>query len=81
MDRNDMTNYMLTEMWVDRVQDCISTWEKTQGIEVTEEIRESVVKFMHTKIKRGIKKSTLTKMFMQIAVTALLYIKMKKGDT
>ena len=70
MTNDDMTNYMRTEMWMERVQDTISSWEKLQGVEVPQEVRDSVVKFMRGKIKRGIKKNTLMKTFMQVGVTA-----------
>jgi len=77
---SNMSNYMRQEMWVDRVEETIRHWEKVQNLEVPEEIKESIVTFMRLKIKRGIKKGTLIKMFMQIAVTALIYIKLKRLD-
>ena len=80
MKHNDMTNFMRQQMWIERVEDTISSWEKLQGIEVPQDIRDSVVSFMRGKIKRGIKKNTLMKTFMQVGVTALIYIKMRKGD-
>ena len=77
---SDMSKYMRLEMWMERVNDTIVSWEKLQGIEVPDGVRDTVNKFMRSKIKRGIKKGTLIKTFMQIAVTALLYIKMKRMD-
>lgn len=74
-----MTNYMREEMWIDRVEQTISHWENIQGIQVSDDIKENVVKFMRVKIEKGIKKGTLIRTFMQIAVTALLYIKMKRS--
>ena len=75
-----MTNYMRLEMWVDRVRETISHWEKIQGIEVPVEIKDSITKFMRIKMKKGIKKGTLMRTFMQIAVTAMVYIKMRGLD-
>ena len=81
MKKTDMSNFMRQEMWIEKVEDTISTWQKRQGVEVPDDVRDSVVKFMRGKIKRGIKKGTLMATFMQIGVTALLYIKMKRlGD-
>jgi len=76
----DMSNYMRLEMWIDRVRETISAWENIQGIEVPEDVQKGIVKFMRAKIKKGIKKGTLMRTFMQIAVTALIYIKMKGLD-
>lgn len=72
-----MSDYMRREMWVDRVRETISHWEYIQGIQVSDEIKDGIVKFMDGKIKRGIEKGTLMRSFMQIAVTAMLYIKTK----
>jgi hypothetical protein len=81
MNESDMSNYMRLEMWVDRVEQTIASWEKVQGLELTDEIKDGVVKFMRGKIKTGLKKGTLMRVFMQIAVTALLYIKTtKRGE-
>ncbi len=80
MNDSDMTNYMRQEMWIDRVEQTIASWEKIQGIEMPDEAKQGVIKFMRLKIKKGIKRGTLMKMFMQIAVTALLYIKIKGLD-
>lgn len=81
MKKTDMSNYMRQEMWVDRVESTIAAWEKIQGITIEDKDKEGVVKFMRGKIKKGIKKGTLVKMFMQIAVTSLLYIKTtRRGD-
>lgn len=77
MKKTDMSNYMRQEMWMERIQETISHWQKIQGVEVSDDIRNSVTKFMDKKIKVGIKKDTLMRTFMQIAVTALLYIKTK----
>lgn len=78
MNKSEMTNYMREEMWSERVEETISHWENIQGVQVSDDIKKSVVKFMRTKIKKGIKKNTLTRLFMQVAVTALLYIKTNK---
>lgn len=80
MKDSDMTNYMRLEMWIDRVRETIVSWENIQGIEVPTEVKDSITKFMRAKIKRGIKKGTLLRTFMQIGVTALVYIKMKGLD-
>ena len=80
MKRSDMTDYMRLEMWIDRVRETISNWESIQGIEVPIEIRDSITKFLRPKIKRGIEKGTLLRTFMQIAVTSLVYIKMRGFD-
>ena len=80
MKKNDMTDYMRLEMWVDRVEHTITSWEAIQGITLPADTRESVVKFMRSKIKKGIKKGTLLRMFMQIAVTSLLYIKTTRRE-
>lgn len=66
------------ELWIERVEATIDTWQEIQGISVPPEIRDGVVKFMRGKIKRGIEKGSLMRVFMQIAVTSLLYIKMRK---
>ena len=80
MKKTDMSNYMRQEMWVDRVESTIAAWEKLQGLTMRDEDRDAVVGFMRSKIKKGIKKGTLMKMFMQIAVTSLLYIKTTRRD-
>jgi len=80
MKKSDMTDYMRLEMWIDRVRETIVTWEKLQGIEVPIEIRDTITKFLRPKIKKGIEKGTLLSTFMQIAVTSLIYIKMKGWD-
>lgn len=80
MKKTNMSDYMREEMWVDRMQDTITTWQKIQGIEVPDEIRDGIIKFMRKKIRKGIKKGTLIRTFMQISVTALIYIKMKRLD-
>jgi hypothetical protein len=80
MKKSDMTDYMRLEMWIDRVRETIVTWEKLQGIEVPIEIKDTITKFLRPKIKRGIEKGTLLRTFMQIAVTSLIYIKMKGWD-
>ena len=67
------------ELWTERVEHTIDTWQDVQGIQVPDEIRDGIVNFMRGKIKRGIEKNSLMRVFMQIAVTSLLYIKMKKG--
>ena len=75
-----MSDYMREEMWVDRMRDTIHNWEKIQGLEVPTDIQKTIIKFMRKKIRRGIKRGTLIKTFMQIAVTALIYIKMRRID-
>lgn len=77
---SDLSNYMRGELWRDRVLDTISTWEKVQGVEVPEDVKDTIYNFMGTRIDRGIKKGTLMRTFMQIAVTSLIYIKMKRLD-
>jgi len=79
MKKSEMTNYMRQEMWVDRVEQTIAGWENLQGKNVSDDIREDVIKFMRKKIKKGIKRGTLTRVFMQIAVTVVLHLK-TKGD-
>ena len=74
-----LSDYVRGEMWKDRVIDTINTWEKLQGIKVSKKDRDAIVKFMSSKIDNGIRKGTLIKTFMQIAVTSLIYIKTKKG--
>ena len=80
MKKSDMTDYMRLEMWIDRVRETIVTWEKLQGIEVPIEIKDTITKFLRPKIKKGIENGTLLRTFMQIAVTSLIYIKMKGWD-
>ena len=80
MKKTDMSDYMRLEMWIDRVRETISYWEQLQGIEVPLEIKDTITKFLRPKIKKGIEKGTLMRTFMQIAVTSLLYIKMKGWD-
>jgi len=77
MNKTEMTNYMRQQMWVDRVEVSIASWEKVQGIVIDDDIKENIIKFVEPKIKKGIENNTLTRVFMQIAVTALLYIKTK----
>ena len=74
---SELEDYIRLELWIEKVEATIDTWEDVQGIHVPQEVRDSIVKFMRGKIKVGIEKKTLMKTFMQIAVTALLYIKMK----
>ena len=66
------------ELWIEKVESTIDTWQDVQGVHVPDEIRDGIVKFMRGKIKRGIEKNSLMRVFMQIAVTSLLYIKMKR---
>ncbi len=80
MKKSDMTDYMRLEMWIDRVRETIASWENIQGIEVPIEVKDSITKFLRPKIKKGIEKGTLLRTFMQIAVTSLVYIKMKRWD-
>ena len=80
MKKSNMSDYMREEMWVDRMRDTIHNWEKIQGLEVPTDIQKTIIKFMRKKIRRGIKRGTLIKTFMQIAVTALIYIKMRRID-
>jgi hypothetical protein len=72
-----LIDYVRQEAWVDKVEFGIDTWEQVQGVEVPDEVRQAIVKFMRGKIKRGIEKGNLTRMFLQIAVTSLIYIKMR----
>jgi len=76
----DMSNYMRLEMWIDRVRETIVSWEQLQGLEVPVEVKDTITKFLRPKIKRGLEKGTLMRTFMQIAVTSLIYIKMKGWD-
>lgn len=79
MKKSDMGDFMNIEMWTERVQDTVSKWGKLQGIEVPDEVRDTVVNFMRSKIEHAsIRNKPLKNVFFQIAVTALLYIKMKK---
>lgn len=80
MKQTNMSDYMRLEMWIDRVRETISIWEKLQGVEVPTEIRDTITKFLRPKIKRGIEKGTLMRTLMQIAVTSLIYIKMRGGE-
>ena len=75
-----MSDYMRLEMWEDRMLETISSWEKLQDIEVPEAIKNDIMQFMRAKVIRGIKKGTLIRTFMQIAVSSLVYIKMKRLD-
>ena len=78
MKKSNMSDYMREEMWVDRMRDTIHQWENVQGIEVPQDIQDGIVEFMRKKVRKGIRSGTLIRTFMQIAVTALLYIKMRK---
>ena len=78
MKNSKMSRYLRQELWIERVEETIEQWENLQGVKVPEDIKDTIVKFMRGKIKRGIEKNTLSKMFMQVAVTALIYIKMNK---
>ncbi len=80
MKKSDMNDYMRLEMWIDRVRETIVTWEKLQDIEVPIEVRDTITRFLRPKIKKGIEQGTLLRTFMQIAVTSLIYIKMKGWD-
>ena len=80
MDKESMSNYMRQQMWMDRVMETIDSWERIQEVTLPPELKDSVANFMKLKIKRGLKKNTLMKLFMQIAVTSLLYIKIKGWD-
>jgi len=80
MKKSNMSDYMREEMWVDRMRDTIHKWEYLQGIEVSQDIQDGIIEFMQKKVRRGIKNGTLIKTFMQIAVTALIYIKMRSID-
>jgi hypothetical protein len=77
MKTTDMSEYMRLEMWVDRIRETIVNWEKIQKIEVPQETKESITRFMRGKVKKGITKGTLMRTFMQIAVSSLLFIKVK----
>jgi len=78
MKQTNMSDYMRLEMWIDRVRETMTHWENIQGVEVPTDIKDSITKFLRPKIKNGIERGTLLRTFMQIAVTSLLYIKMKK---
>ena len=54
-----MSKYMRLEMWIDRIQDTISTWEKLQAVKIPENVKKSIVKFMRGKIKKGIEQRRL----------------------
>lgn len=75
-----MSKYMRQEMWVDRVMDTMKNWERIQGITIPDDVKESVIKFMRSKIAKGVNTNTLLRTFMQVAVTALVYIKLKGID-
>ena len=78
MKKTDMSDYMRLEMWIDRVRETITHWEQLQEIEVPTDIKDNIASFLRPRIKKGIQKGTLLRTFMQIAVTSLIYIKMKK---
>ena len=80
MKKTDMSDYMRLEMWVDRVRETITHWEQLQGVEVPTEIKDTITGFLRPKMERGIQKGTLLRTFMRIAVTSLVYIKMKGLD-
>lgn len=80
MSKTDMKDYMRVELWMDRVLETISHWEKMQGLEVPEDVKKTVTNYMRVRVSTGIRKGTLIRTFMQVAVTALIYIKMKKLD-
>ena len=80
MKKTDMSDYMRLEMWIDRVRETITHWEQLQGIEVPQDIKDSITSFLRPKVERGIQKDTLLRTFMQIAVTSLVYIKMRGLD-
>lgn len=77
---NDMKNYMRLERWMEKIHDTIEGWENMQGIVVPNNIKNTIVTFMHKRVKKGLKNKALTVEFMKIAVGALLYIKTKKLD-
>ena len=77
MKKSEMADYVREELWIDRVRETMSHWEHLQGLEVPEDIKDSIVEFLRKKIRRGIEKGTLLRTFMQIAVTSLIYIKMR----
>jgi len=80
MKKSRMNDYMRQEMWIDRVEQTISNWERIQNVIVPDDIKKSIVVFLRKKIAHGIKNGTLIRTFMQIAVSSLLYIKMKGLD-
>ena len=77
MSKTPMSDYIRYEMWMNRVEETITNWEKIQGIKVSDDVRQSVIDFMKLKIRKGITRNTLTKLLLQIAVTSLVYIKIK----
>lgn len=80
MKKSRMSDYMRQEMWVDRIEQTISNWEKLQNVAVPEDTKDSIINFLRRKIGKGIKQGTLIRTFMQIAVSSLLYIKMRGLD-
>lgn len=77
MKKNAMLDYLTEEQWAEKVIETINTFEKIRGIKVSDDAKETVYEFMRRKIRNGIKKGKLTRTFMQIAVTSLLYLKLK----
>jgi hypothetical protein len=80
MNDSDMKNYMRQEMWMERILETIHSWEKLQGVTVPDDIKKNIIKFVQPRVAKGIKKGNLTRIFMQIAISALVYIKMKGLD-
>lgn len=80
MKKSNMTDYMRQEMWEERMLETIHSWEDVQGVIVPDDIKESILTFLRPKIAKGIKNGTLTRVFMQVAMSALVYIKMKRLD-
>lgn len=79
--RTDMHNYMNGEMWSERVRQTISFWETLQDVKVPDDIKETIEKFVRRKIDKALReKKNLKDLFFQMAVTALIYIKMKRLD-
>ena len=80
MKKSDMTDYMQQEMWEERIRETMHSWETLQGVVVPESEKESILTFLRPKIAKGIKKGSLTRIFMQVAISSLVYIKMKRLD-
>lgn len=77
MKDSELLNHAKIELWVERVEDTIDTLQDLQGIFIPQDIRDGIVKFMRGKIKIGIEKKKLAKTMLQVAVSALVHIKMR----
>jgi len=77
MKKSKMRDYMRLNMWMERVYSTMYRWEEIQGVQIPDGTKDTISKFMRRKIKYAIKKGTLMRTLLQIAVTSLIYIKMK----